>query len=397
MKNAMKKLMSLLLVAVLLVSAVPFAASAAEGSVTVKVFQKVDGVDKNWTYSYSANTENGRDTVSNTFEKAYVSAEEFEGAWFINPNETEPNEKTADDTFPLNGGLLKIRKKAITTTPEDPSDETQAPADPDPVAPIKIVVKVNNSDNVVWEGTKVPSNGDYALVKNLLSFCWNSSWEGVYEFSHAYRYALDGTKGYTEGQDAKIKAGEEVHIMLKEKATTDSTGSGSTGSGSTGNGSGISNKDNTNKVYLHVYLNGNASTIVLTKDLGSTNLLDDDKTDTNEILKFLKANYYTAKDSSEAVEIDGLYVNYGNSGTFPQNYYTDNKVSAIDGIKDKLDNGYIHINVMLKNAKAKSTNTPDASNPKTGDNIFMVVSIMGVSAAALATAYYFYNKKRQAI
>ena len=40
-----------------------------------------------------------------------------------------------------------------------------------------------------------------------------------------------------------------------------------------------------------------------------------------------------------------------------------------------------------------STNKPDTSNPKTGDAVYMVVTVMGLSAAAMAAAYYV-SKKR---
>ena len=152
-------------------------------------------------------------------------------------------------------------------------------------------------------------------------------------------------------------------------------------------------KDNSNKVYLHVYLNGDASTIALTKDITGTYLMDDWSTDTTEILKYLKNNYYTAKDTSEAITIDGLYTNTNTNGAFPGNYYADNKVSRLDNIKDKLEDGYVHISVMLKNAKAKSSSTADSSNPKTGDTIFVPVMVMGVTATALAAAYVI-GKKR---
>ena len=56
--------------------------------------------------------------------------------------------------------------------------------------------------------------------------------------------------------------------------------------------------------------------------------------------------------------------------------------------------GYVHLNVMLTNAKAKSSSSnADSSNPKTGDTIFVPVMVMGVTATALAAAYVF-GKKR---
>ena len=121
--------------------------------------------------------------------------------------------------------------------------------------------------------------------------------------------------------------------------------------------------------------------------------MDDWCTDTTEILNYLKNNYYTAKDTSNAVTIDGLYTSVNTSGAFPANYYADNKVSSLRDIDGELESGYVHISVMLKNAKAKTSATADTSNPKTGDTIFVPVMVMGLTASALAAAYVF-GKKR---
>ena len=55
--------------------------------------------------------------------------------------------------------------------------------------------------------------------------------------------------------------------------------------------------------------------------------------------------------------------------------------------------GTVYINVMIGNAKVKSTATADASNPKTGDEIFVPIMVMGLTASALAAAYVI-GKKR---
>lgn len=324
--------------------------------------------------------------------------------------------------------------------------------------PIKVIVKVGNSDNVVGTTEKVPANGVSAKVGDLLTYAWNSDWDNVYNFDHAWSEG----KGNV-GKNDSVNAGDTLYIMLKKDG---STSGGSTETPTTPSTTGklsltirvngtkkydndvknftnatvanvIKNifdsdwttkyafdkvevngvtygradlevragdkvdiyltrkysKDNSNKVYLHVYLNGDASTIAMTKDITGTYLMDDWKTDTTEILNYLKNNYYTAKDSSNAITIDGLYVSTDTKGAFPSNYYADNKTSSKDDINDLLEDGYVHISVMLKNAKAKSSSTADSSNPKTGDTIFVPVMVMGVTATALAAAYVF-GKKR---
>ena len=158
----------------------------------------------------------------------------------------------------------------------------------------------------------------------------------------------------------------------------------------------ITNKDNSNKVYLHIYLNGNAATEVHSTDLMELYLMDDDKVSNAEVLRFVSDYYYTAKDSN-GMEIDGLYVNTGDKGTFPQMYYTDNKVDEISGINAMRDDGHVHISVMIKNAMrkdaVKNNYTADSSNPKTGDTIMAPVAVMGLSVSALAVLFYL-NKKR---
>lgn len=410
MKNAMKKLMSVLLVAVLLISAVPFAASAAS-QVTVCV--KVDGVEKgtvtvdlnggsatvgdimkwkenvkalmsgNFCHSWKkgmGNAVGGSDLVVNAGETVYL-------AFYTDLNDC-PKCNTAAD---------KDEDQTPTETPSEPVATEPAATEPT-VKAVTFVVKVSkkgeaNTGEVVYEGSKVPSNGVSCKVGDLLSYCWNSKWTGVYEFDHAWSKSKNAT---TYDKDSAIAAGDEVHIMLKPVSKKNDNGSNNSGS----NNSGITNKDNTNQVWLHVYINGNAGTIAKSINLTNTYLMDDNSTNTTEIKNYLLTNYYQSSDSSKNVELDGLYLNKGTSGTFPQNYYTDgNKFSTLSDIDDMLDDGYVHISVMLKNVTAKTTTTTtaDSSNPKTGDSIYTAMTVMGISAASLAAVMYVYTKKRQAI
>ena len=254
---------------------------------------------------------------------------------------------------PIN--ILPIFGASTPTTPTTPTT-------PSTSGVLDLTIRVNDTkkyDNDVKNFTKA-TVGD--VIKNI----YDSDWTTKYAFDKVV------VNGVTYGRsDLEVMAGDEVDVYLTRKYS----------------------KDNSNKVYLHVYLNGDASTIAMTKDITGTYLMDDWSTDTTEILKYLKNNYYTAKDTSEAITIDGLYTNTNTNGAFPGNYYADNKVSRLDNIKDKLEDGYVHISVMLKNAKAKSSSTADSSNPKTGDTIFVPVMVMGLTASALAAAYVI-GKKR---
>lgn len=408
MKNAMKKLMSVLLVAVLLISAVPFAASAES---QVQVCVKVDGVEKG-TVTVDLNGDSA--TVGDIMKwKANVielMSGNFCHSWKKGMGDTVGGSELvvdAGETVYLAFYTdLNDCPKCNTVADKDdkveeptPSETPSEPVATEPVVEaVKFVVKVSktgkaNTGDVVYEGSKVPSNGVSCKVGDLLSYCWNSSWTGVYEFDHAWSQSKNAT---TYNKDTAIVAGDEVHIMLKPVSKKNDNGSNNSSS----NNSGITNKDNTNQVWLHVYINGNAGTIAKSINLTNTYLMDDYSTNTTEIKNYLLTNYYKSSDSSKNVELDGLYLNKGTSGTFPQSYYTDgNKFSTLSDIDDMLNDGYVHISVMLKNVTAKTTTTTtaDSSNPKTGDSIYTATTIMGISAASLAAVMYVYTKKRQAI
>ena len=414
---------------------VTFRFPAPDPTYSVKINVKLNSTEQGW---YDATIQNPTTTVQNLIDYK-VDANLISGYTFKTAYVRNENQYLGADGTVNSGDEIYI-------------------AFAKEVEPIKVIVKVGNSDNVVGTTEKVPANGVSAKVGDLLTYAWNSDWDNVYNFDHAWSEG----KGDV-GKNDSVNAGDTLYIMLKKDG---STSGGSTEAPTTPSTTGklsltirvngtkkydndvknftkatvgdvIKNiydsnwtskyafdkveinsvthgrsdlevkagdevdvyltrkysKDNSNKVYLHVYLNGDASTIAMTKDITGTYLMDDWSTDTTEILKYLKNNYYTAKDTSEAITIDGLYTNTNTNGAFPGNYYADNKVSRLDNIKDKLEDGYIHISVMLKNAKAKSSSTADSSNPKTGDTIFVPVMVMGLTASALAAAYVI-GKKR---
>lgn len=145
------------------------------------------------------------------------------------------------------------------------------------------------------------------------------------------------------------------------------------------------------KVYLHVYLNNNIGEP--DRNINITNTLATDGVVSMSEVKNLLPTYYSAKNNN-GITYDGLYLAKGN---WVKDYVTDsNKVEKLSDVDVRTGEEYVHINVMITNAKAKSTSTADSSNPKTGDAIFMTITVMGLSAAAL-TGMYFYDKKRKAL
>lgn len=152
-----------------------------------------------------------------------------------------------------------------------------------------------------------------------------------------------------------------------------------------------SSSSSTNKFPYDVYLNIYKDTLVgsADKSVKITNGIALDGLVTLPEVKNVVKNYYTAKDS-DGISYDGLYLARGN---WVANYVADTE--KYDSIKagEMQQTGTVYINVMIGNAKAKSSSTADSSNPKTGDTIFVPVMVLGLTASALAAAYVI-GKKR---
>lgn len=253
---------------------------------------------------------------------------------------------------------------------------TSKSSKPDPkptVKDINFVVTIGTTaDNAKesFRGSFTPAQNGASKVSDILSNKWNSNWKNSYKFENAY------VKGVGDlGENDYVKAGQTVTIRVSSKSSS---------GGSTDGGH---NKFPYN-VYLHVYLNNNLDSAHKTFDI-TDGIAADGVVDKNDIWNNLLKNYYSAKDS-KGVKIE-LYKATGN---WVKDFAADNQVSSINNILDLRDDGYVHINVVLNNAKSKtSSSNADPNNPKTGDSIGTVISVMGLSATALATMFFF-NKKR---
>ena len=251
--------------------------------------------------------------------------------------------------------------------------------DPEPtVKDIKFVVTIGTtSQNAVdaenGSGSFKPANNSSSKVGDILTNKWNSKWKNSYKFENAYVSGVGSL-----GENDYVRAGETVTIRVSAKNSS---------GGSTG-GDGGHNKFPYD-VYLHVYLNNNLDAAHKTFDI-TDGIAADGVVDKNDIWNNLLKNYYSAKDS-KGVTIEL----YKASGNWVKDFAADNQTDRIDNILDLRDDGYVHINVVLNNAKSKtsSSNNADPNNPKTGDSIGTVISVMGLSATALATMFFF-NKKR---
>lgn len=255
---------------------------------------------------------------------------------------------------------------------------TSKSSKPDPEPSVKEITYIitigTTADNAKesFRGTFTPAKNGASKVGDILTNKWNSTWKNSYKFENA------AVRGGDQSMDENdyVKAGQTVTIRVSSKSSS---------GGSTGNGG---HNKFPYDVYLHVYLNSNLDAAHKTFDI-TDGIAADGVVDKNDIWNNLLKNYYSAKDS-KGVTIEL----YKASGNWVKDFAEDNQTDRIDNILDLRDDGYVHINVVLNNAKSKtSSSNADPNNPKTGDSIGTVISVMGLSATALATMFFF-NKKR---
>lgn len=443
MKNTMKKLLSLVLVAMLLVCAVPFQAAATEADAkTVKVNVYVDDVlttDKTITVksgeSITLNEELAKSLVKSdkTFVK-WTGASGNEANGQVIPYEKIPAnysvnlyvKKVVEDTrvdakvpvkiyvdgsyvrdgeitVPVDGAvtltkelglkLVKEDKEFVKWTGASDNDATGVTVKyagiddgyflklfvntkkaEEPVKPITVKIVDAKGNAIAKEFQVTPVNGKYSVIGDILTQRWKGDWKDSYEFVTA----KSDEKGGTLSLSTNINAGDTLTVTLKAKSTsTDSTNNGTT------------NKF-PYKVYLHIFKDNKvddpAKTINITEGIAL-----DGKVTLDEVKTVVK-NYYTAK-TSDGIKYDGMYLAEGN---WVGNFVNDTKkYDTISDTNEMRKTREVHINVMITNANAKSSEKADKTNPKTGDMIFIPVIFMVVSSAAIA-GVYFYNKKRSA-
>ena len=143
-------------------------------------------------------------------------------------------------------------------------------------------------------------------------------------------------------------------------------------------------------VLLKIYINGDTANCDRIIDL--TGYITDDVV-TRDVVAAIIKKYYSAK-TSAGLDLDGLFLD----ATWAE-YKKDKTYAGTPTIQIEEDEP-MYIYVMVNNAKygaTPSTNnnnngTADPSNPKTGDMVFVPVTMMLASAAA--AAFLFLTKKR---
>lgn len=158
----------------------------------------------------------------------------------------------------------------------------------------------------------------------------------------------------------------------------------------------VTSTKNQNDIILNIFVNKDFNNCKTVK-LNDHWVISDNKITTYEILNYVVTDYYKASNSNLGLQCDGLYYSVG---SFMYNWLLDNaavKTDSIDNIDVKRANGVVTINVMVTNAVAKTSTAVASDNPKTGDNIYTAMTVMGLSAATLAAVMFFYNKKRYTV
>ena len=388
MKTVMKKLLSLMLVAVLLVSAVPFQASATENEAAEAAAT---------TYTVLVNVKlSDAEGIAETIKVENILAgqvlfldrityrEGYEFAGILGMSSTSPAYTVSND-MELTVLLEKIPEETTaptTVATEAPTTEaTEAPttettAAPTTTAPEKdedVVVGTNyitlvldlNYEDSVDKYIKTLDPDDKMGV--ILESVTDPTREG-YSFAGWY---WDDDYDYKVKDNEYIggKAGDYIRIYAK-----------------------WTRKSSANNVFLKIYLNGKTSSAAKIVDISSYGDADG-MIDIYEARRVV-GNYYTAKDSA-GLSYDGLFTDATwNRGAY-DNSDESNSIDVNVG-----DDTYVYI--MVYNAKTTTSTstttttsgaTADITNPKTGDQIFMAVTMMAVSASALAM-FFFLNKKR---
>ena len=445
MKMVCKKLLSLVLVALMLVSAVPFQASAA-GSVKVPVTVYINDEAVNTSKTLTVDGSGvvldeslAMSMLKNTENRTFVK-------WMNGSGEVVTGKSLSSDWVASHSGYalsLYLSETKPTnptnpteTNPTEPKPTETNPTEPKPTEHVHNYVEKERVEPTCGKDGYIVKKCDCGSeVKEVLKATGNHTWGGCVIQNEATA-TTEGTMirtcstcGQTETQKYTAKTKEiSFQVTLDGETTTtksvfvlDKTMSLPKPSVPSGyqfkgwftepNGKGAQLNDGTTctenlanvyygyftkvskfpySVYLHIYETGNVKTPMKTVTLDTWTCVKDGVVTLDEIKEVVKT-YYTAK-TSDGIAYDGIY--YSTSSTKTDYVNDQNKTDRINNLDELRRDGYVHLNVWVDNVKAKSdSNSNTSSNPKTGDTIYMAVTVMGLSAASLAAVYYI-SKKR---
>ena len=185
MKNTMKKLLSLVLVAMLLVCAVPFQAAAATEANDKINFKVILNDDKDTAFEITRAPKNGEATIGAMLDNWYkLGYKEIKSAYITDAN---GNGQTAGE--PIADVVVKAGESV--TVRIVPKDEEPTPSEKPTEAPvenklIRFQIKFDKSDDVAYTKIATPENGESTTIKNLLDYWFDANWSKSYKFEQAY-------------------------------------------------------------------------------------------------------------------------------------------------------------------------------------------------------------------
>lgn len=426
MKTVCKKLLSLMLVAVLLVSAVPMMASA-KTTVAVNVF-----IDDQPSTAKKSVEVDGSVVLSASLAAGMLQADKEFAKW-VNPEGTVVTDYTLNEAdlqtwkqtkgqdFYLDLYVTRVTSSGNQGTSEPTTTPTTAPTTAKNYT-ITFNVNGNVTQQVYQQNAAIsfPTVNDtqttyfmYWKDQNGATYAVGSTpvcnGEMTYTAEFGNKTVYNFVSGNNGGNTATVYAKPGETVTCPTAATVDgmtfkgwytaSTGGASIGNSFTAGSQGTTyyaQYYTSNKfpysVILHIYPNGTIGSPMKTVTLDTWTCVKDGVITLDEVKEVVKT-YYTAK-TSDGIGYDGLYYS---TSTTKTDYAKDNSkaVKSVDNLDELRTQGYVHLNVWINNyvAKSSSSSNADSSNPKTGDSIYTAVAVMGLSVTALA-AVYFINKKR---
>lgn len=422
---------------------------------TVKVQVWVDGEEYGTLTHEFPIAANGSQTLNKELAETLVKSDKEFVEWRGYANETSATDQTisADD---VNARLettpdyhvnlyVKTKKQEETTKPSET------------VKPITVKIVDGDGNAIANQFEVTPANGKSAVVQDILSARWNKNWADSYTFKNASTEndttmsltdsanvgetltivlekkvaetkKYDLTVGYGDDHilltlDMNYEGGVDKYVLIRNRnleygevlreikqaglipERTNYNFDGWYWNAECNSSSKVVNtehvygtdhnitfyakwtrKSTAKNVLLKVYINGKTTSDNAIIDISSY-ADDDGKIGIGEVKSVLS----------------GKYSYSGYDGLYTATTWKDFKKDGTDGANfievDLTEDTYLYI--MLYNAERKSTSTTtstskaDSSNPKTGDQIYVAVTILAVSAAALAAVYYV-SKKREA-
>lgn len=424
MKTVMKKLLSIMLVALLLVSAVPFQASAAEQT-SYGYSVVIEG------YTMEATDANGSVTAAELYDFLELSAGEDANidAWI----------KSIAPVDVTKAGVVLVVPTAATETPEEDKEEAETPdldeeAQPDvdgEAQPEQVVTTCSltidykltgyavntvkaSIGKLYKEYVGVPARGGYDFLGWYSSYygriidvtkdilMGDDTITGMWSAAKEFTLTLDENRGSEETVNfgVKVTYGENIYEKVSKyqperdgyvfmgwklngkmitedtvytlqgdatayavwKLESDTEDEPMNGGTSTADG----------KVYLEIYINGDTS--AAEKKVDITSYAADNKITRTEV-ETVVAKYVTAK-SGYKLAYEGLFDE--------ESWWWYTRDTETDGAEYIIVNmdGDDYIYVMVNNVKVVEA---DSTNPKTGDGIAIALAtMMSTGGAALA-------------